>query len=126
MKLIDMPSEKVTRILKARSAFTLEQIEAMTDSQGWEWIYANAKPRKERRSQVCFTGFSVTEKTALIDAALNAKLDVVDSVTKNLAFLCAGENAGPVKLAKAKGQGVLVLDKSQFLNLLETGEVPLE
>jgi NAD-dependent DNA ligase len=121
-----MPNEKVTRILKARSAFTLEQIEAMTDSQGWEWIYANAKPKKERRSQVCFTGFSVAEKAALVDAAFNAKLEVVDSVTKNLAFLCAGENAGPVKLAKAKEQGVCILDRSQFVNLLETGEIPIQ
>lgn len=121
-----MPNEKVTRILKARSTFTLEQIEAMTDSQGWEWIYANAKPRKERRSQVCFTGFSIVEKAELIDAAFNAKLDVVDSVTKKLAFLCTGENAGPVKIAKAKEQGVCILDKSQFLNLLDTGEMPIQ
>ena len=119
-----MASEKVTRILKSKSPFTAEQIASLTDAQGWNWIYANAKPKKERLSQVCFTGFTAAEKAELTNLAQESDLEVVGSVTKHLAFLCAGENAGPAKLAKATEQGVYVLTKEQFLNLLETGELP--
>jgi len=33
---------------------------------------------------------------------------VATSVTKSLAFLCVDENAGPVKLMKAKAQGIVI------------------
>ncbi len=118
-----MASEKVTRILKAKSHFSAEEISAMSDAQGWDWIYANAKPRKEKLTQVCFTGFSAADKNELTSLAQAANLEVVGSVTRNLAFLCAGENAGPTKLEKAKEQGNHILSKEQFLHLLETGEV---
>jgi BRCT domain type II-containing protein len=55
--------------------------------------------------------------------AATARLEVVGSITKNLAFVCAGENAGPSKLEKAKEQGVHVLNREQFEHLLETGEI---
>lgn len=119
-----MASEKVTRILRAKSPFSPKEIAAMSDAQGWDWIYANAKPRKEKLSQVCFTGFSAGEKAELTSLALSANLEVVASVTKSLAFLCAGENAGPAKLEKAATQGNHILTREQFLHLLETGEVP--
>lgn len=60
----------------------------------------------------------------LTTLAGESRLEVVGSVTKNLAFLCAGENAGPAKLAKATEQGVVVLNREQFEHLLETGEIP--
>lgn len=118
-----MASEKVTRILKAKSPFSVDEIAAMSDAQGWDWIYANAKPRKEKLTQVCFTGFSAADKAELTSLAHAANLEVVGSVTKNLAFLCAGENAGPAKLEKARDQDNHILSKAQFLHLLETGEV---
>lgn len=118
-----MAGEQVTRILKARSPFTADQIKEFSDSQGWEWIYANAKPRKEKLTQICFTGFSATEKVELTALAQAAKLEVVSSVTKGLAFLCAGENAGPAKLQKANDQGNHVMSKEQFFHLLNTGEI---
>lgn len=118
-----MAGEKVTRILRAKNPFTVEQISALSDVQGWEWIYANAKPRKEKLTQVCFTGFSVTEKFELSELAKAANLEVVGSVTKGLAFLCVGENAGPSKLRKAIEQGNHVMSKDQFLHLLDTGEI---
>ena len=118
-----MASEKVTRILKANSFFSAEEIAEMSDAQGWDWIYANAKPRKEKLTQVCFTGFSAADKVNLVALAQAANLGIVGSVTKNLAFLCAGENAGPAKLEKAQEQGNHILSKEQFLHLLETGEV---
>ncbi len=119
-----MPSEKLIRILKAKSPFSVEEIESLTEIDGWNWVYSNAKPAKDKLTQVCFTGFSTAEKTKLSTMAVESNLAVVSSVTKNLAFLCAGENAGPAKLEKAKGQGALVLNRMQFIQLLETGEIP--
>ncbi len=119
-----MPSEKLVRILKAKSPFTATEIEALTESECWGWVYANATPVKEKLTQVCFTGFSAVEKAELSALAWESKLEVVNSVTKRLAFLCAGENAGPAKLEKARQQGVLVLSREQFVQLLETGEIP--
>ncbi len=94
----------------------------MSDAEGWDWIYANTKPRKEKLTQVCFTGFSTADKNELTALAQSSNLEVVGSVTRNLAFLCAGENAGPAKLEKSKEQGSHILSKAQFLHLLETGE----
>ena len=119
-----MPSEKLTRILKAKSPFSSEEIAAMSDDAGWDWVYAHAKPKKEKLTQVCFTGFSTADKATLATLAAEARLEVVSSVTKSLAFLCAGENAGPAKLAKAREQGVTVLTREQFTHLIETGEMP--
>lgn len=118
-----MASDRVTRILKSKSPFTAEQIAEMSDVQGWDWIYANAKPRKEKLTQVCFTGFSAIEKSELTELAEAANLQVVTSVTKALAFLCVGENAGPAKLQKAKEQGNHIMSREQFLHLLDTGEM---
>jgi NAD-dependent DNA ligase len=118
-----MPSEKLTRILKAKSPFNPDQIAAMSESDGWNWVYTNAAPRKDKLIQVCFTGFSASDKASLTVSAVESQLAVVTSVTKDLAFLCAGENAGPAKLSKAKSQGVTVLTRQQFEHLLATGEV---
>lgn len=118
-----MAEEKVTRILRAKSTFTAEQIAVMSDEDGWRWIYANAKPRKEKLTQICFTGFSMSEKAELISLAQAAQLEVVNSVTKGLAFLCTGENVGPAKLQKAITQGNHIMSKEQFLHLLHTGEI---
>ncbi|MFB9133331.1 hypothetical protein QSH35_022180 [Xanthomonas arboricola pv. juglandis] len=62
----------------------------MTEVDGWNWVYANAVPRKDRLIQVCFTGFSAADKEVLIALASESQLEVVTSVTKSLAFLCAG------------------------------------
>ena len=118
-----MPSDKLTRILKAKSPFSPERIALMSEVEGWDWVYANATPRKERLIQICFTGFSASEKTELANLAQGHELSVATSVTKDLAFLCVGESAGPAKLAKATAQGVTLLTRSQFEHLLATGEV---
>ena len=118
-----MPSDKVTRILKAKSSFSQEQIAVMSDEEGWAWIYSQRSPPKEQLLQVCFTGFSVTEKEELIALAKRHRLAIAASVTRSLALLCVGENAGPEKLKKAKAQGVKLLTRSQFEDMLETGEL---
>jgi BRCT domain type II-containing protein len=57
--------------------------------------------------------------------ATAALFRVVTGVNSSLSFLCAGDNPGPVKLAKAKYYGVSIMNRAEFLNFLETGEIPI-
>ncbi len=75
---------------------------------------------------VCFTGFAKVDKEFLTQLAENNSMFVRSSVTKHLDILCYGYNAGPTKLAKALEQGVFILNKGQFEEMIETGEVPEE
>lgn len=120
-----MPSEKLTRILLSKSPFSEEQISQMADAEGWRWVYANAAPAKKHGIEVCFTGFSESEKTTVTQWAVEAKLAVVGSVTANLSMLCIGPNPGPAKLKKATSRGIPVVTLDQFKLFLETGELPL-
>jgi NAD-dependent DNA ligase len=119
-----MPSEKLTRILLSKSSFSSQQISLMTEAEGWRWIYANKAPEKENAFEVCFTGFSDSEKGMVSQLAVDAGFMVVGSVTKNLSLLCVGSNPGPAKLEKARKHGVTVVTLEQFKQFLETGEVP--
>jgi NAD-dependent DNA ligase len=119
-----MPTEKLTRILLSKSPFSQEQIAAMTDAEGWKWVYTNKAPVKKKNLEVCFTGFSDSEKGVLCQLATDSGLMVVTTVTRHLFCLCAGANPGPVKLAKAAKQGVPVWSLDQFNLFLKTGELP--
>ena len=119
-----MPSEKLTRLLRAKSPFGADEIARMSEADGWNWVYANASPRKEKLPAVCFTGFTVSEKAELSAMAEASHLSVASAVNKSLQFLCVGENAGPAKLEKARAQGVIVMTRLEFENFLETGELP--
>lgn len=122
-----MPSEKVARILRAKSNLSEEQIIAMTEREAWAWIYSQRPPKTEEKvDQICFTGFDQTVRALLESKAREAHLEVVKSVTKNLRYLCAGPNAGPVKLKKAEQQHVILMSLEQFENMVETGELPVE
>jgi NAD-dependent DNA ligase len=119
-----MPSEKLTRILLSKSPFSAEQISLMTEAEGWKWVYTNKAPGKEKHSEVCFTGFSDSEKASASQLAIDAGLTIVTAVTRNLLILCTGPNPGPAKLEKASKQRVPVLTLEQFKHFLGTGEVP--
>ena len=119
-----MATEKVAIILRARSDFSEEQIAAMSDTQAWDWIYARRRPA-ERRDQICFTGFSPSERSELeTSASAILNLEVKSSVTKGLRYLCTGPNAGPAKVTKAKEQGATVISVEQFQTFCATGEIP--
>ncbi|UXI00459.1 BRCT domain-containing protein [Photobacterium sp. TY1-4] len=75
---------------------------------------------------VCFTGFSKSDKSELTTIATEKSMLVRQSVTKHLNILCYGSNAGPKKLEKALEQGVMILNRQQFEELAETGEIPEE
>jgi len=79
--------------------------------------------KKEKLPEICFTGFSATEKARLCEIAESAHMLVAHSVTVSLSYLCIGENVGPAKLAKAQDQGTIFLSAAQFERLLETGEL---
>lgn len=125
-----MAGEKVTRILLAKSDLTAEQISKMSDKEAWHWLYSHFPPKSKRYNknvqQICFTGFSSSERKQLEREAEEAHLEVVKSVTKSLRYLIIGPNAGPAKIEKAKAQEVVILNKDQFHNMLETGELPIE
>lgn len=120
-----MASEKPTMILKSKTDIPIDDIDKLSDSEAWKIIYSIRKAKeKDDRLQVCFTGFGPTKKAELKLIAEENKFKVVGSITKSLDFLVAGDNAGPVKIRKAESQGVQFLSEEQFINLVETGEVP--
>ena len=84
----------------------------------------NPKPRVTDKLEICFTGFSKADKTNLEMIAVNHKFIVKKDVTKSLAFLCCGYNAGPTKKEKARNNGALAITEDQFNSLINTGEIP--
>ena len=74
--------------------------------------------------EICFTGFKKEDKIRLAEQARTAGMFVRDSVTKQLVYLCCGYNAGPKKIEKSRHQGAIILNELQFIELLETGEIP--
>lgn len=123
-----MTSKRVADILRSRSApFTEEQIEAMSDRDGWSWIYGHDKTKHEYKSptlpEICFTGFPDKEKERLCLLALDAGLLVKDSVTKKLMLLVTGAFAGPSKLSKAEKQGCTITDEVGFLAFIQSRRI---
>lgn len=114
-----MVSEKVRRILVSRGApFTEEEMENMSDRQGWDWIYTS-RPLKRKRDdhnlpEICFTGFG-SRKAELKAIAENNGFKCVTKVTKNIRFLCTGEDPGPAKLKEARERGVPIISEGEFL-----------
>ena len=102
--------------------------EASAEGQLSHHIAKNLPPKPSPRSHnlidICFTGFKSNDKERLIGLAESVGMAVRDCVTKNLNFLCGGSNAGPSKIEKARKQGVVFLSEKQFIQLLETGEMP--
>ena len=120
-----MPSEKLTRALKSRTDMPESAIENLSGSEGWDIIYSLLAAKKEKNlNEICFTGFSPSEKSSLTQNAEEYGMASVKSVTKSLKFLCAGPNAGPFKLKKAQLQGATILSRDEFNIMLETGELP--
>ena len=112
-------------ILLSKSDMSKEEISDLSDAEAWKIIYSiRTVKAKDMRLQICFTGFGTSKKQELVNLANSNDFKVVSSVTKKLDFLCGGENAGPKKIEKAKEQGVQFLNEQQFIQLIETGEIP--
>lgn len=85
---------------------------------------ADGSTAKPALPQILFTGFPAKARTEFEAASAAAGLEVVKSVTQRLTFLCAGPNAGPIKLAKARIQGVYIVTDSDLPAFLESGVLP--
>ncbi len=119
-----MPSDKVTRALLSKTEFSRDEISKLSETEAWNLLYERSPPKpKDRRIQICFTGFKEPEKLELVSVAESNGLRSVSSVTKKLAYLVCGDNAGPSKMEKAAEQGAYILDASEFLTLMKTGEL---
>lgn len=119
-----MPSEKLTRILRAKCGLSEAEIGAISDADGWKLVYANRPANAAKRYEICFTGFSDAEKTELTQIAVERGMTVVTTVTRHLDCLCVGAYPGPSKLEKAQRQNVQCLSADEFKLLVDTGEVP--
>lgn len=120
-----MASEKPSMILASRTDMTGREIAALSDGEAWRIIYSLPRSSNpDDRLQICFTGFTPSQKEVLMGLAEENDMKVVMSVTKKLNFLCVGDNAGPKKLEKAISQGIQVLTESQYVAMIETGEIP--
>lgn len=119
-----MPSDKVIQILLSQTDLHPEQIRELTEPQAWRLVYSIPKPARDQRLQVCFTGFGATRRAELSALAVDGGLRVVTAVTRDLALLVCGSNAGPSKLQKAGAQGATILDEREFGEFMATGEIP--
>lgn len=121
-----MPSEKVASILRSKTELTDDTIARLSDNEAWQIIYASIRPspKSPKLPHVCFTGFPPAEKERLQLSASGAGLHVVTKVTRSLAMLITGPNAGPAKMKQASEIDAAVLTESQFTEFVRTGELP--
>lgn len=76
------------------------------------------------KPQILFTGFGAARRAALEADCAAAGLAVVKTVTQRLVFVCAGPNAGPAKVGKARVQGCYIVTEADLPALLESGVLP--
>lgn len=75
------------------------------------------------RGAILFTGFKSEDRISLEKLAAENGLHVVKTPTKNLAFLCAGYNAGWTKVQAAVEKGAFILSEAQLLAMFQTGVI---
>lgn len=86
--------------------------------------YREKRQPKQHKLEICFTGFKESDKSNLKQIAKNAGMIVRTSVTGYLDILCCGFRAGPKKIEKSKKMQVIIMTEEQFMNMIETGEMP--
>lgn len=80
--------------------------------------------KKTESREVCFTGFEVPVRAELEHLAEVAGWRIRKSVVLSLTLLVAGPNAGPSKLATAKGFGKEIIDEAAFRERLKSSAPP--
>ncbi|WP_445672676.1 BRCT domain-containing protein [Pseudomonas inefficax] len=87
---------------------------------------SNKAPKKASTGPnvILFTGFPTSYRSELEVLAEEYGMKVVKTPSKTLTFLCYGDNAGPSKVAKAQEAGAFIVSAEDFLNLIQTGELP--
>lgn len=86
--------------------------------------YTPPPPKPETGPEICFTGFPKIQRAHLEQIATASKMVVRKDVTKALAFLCCGPNAGPAKMDRARERDCLIIDEPGLKMMLDTGELP--
>jgi hypothetical protein len=84
------------------------------------------KPKPWEAFDVCFAGYFDDEKEELVQLAKSAGMTVRQDVTTHLSMLCCGSETAPRKIKRARENGAIIVNVSQFLAFLETGEVPVD
>lgn len=115
--------DRVNHYIKGAEA--LDEPQALRD-------YTVPKPQRrtssynpDRRPEICFTGFAKADKARLEALATAAGFyPTKKTVTVHLLALCCGPRAGVKKIEKATEQGCLILNESELIQLIETGEIP--
>ncbi|WP_345850863.1 BRCT domain-containing protein [Shewanella algae] len=76
--------------------------------------------------EICFTGFDAVDRQNLINLAESAGMIARKNITKNLHLVCAGQNAGPTKIARASEFNIPVIDPDVFDLMLTNHQLPDE
>ena len=100
----------VTRaVIRTSGALHMLQLEGYKSARFFKWL-VNHPAR-------------MLDIKELIAIAVQHDFHGAKSITKDLSFLCIGENPGSSKVKKAKEQGVEIISKDSFLGIIETGEI---
>lgn len=81
--------------------------------------------RRQKGITVCFTGFSEVDKAHLRKLANENGMNVVKSVVIGLCYLVIGGEPGKLKVEEAHRKNARIITKDEFVNLINTGEIPL-
>lgn len=127
-----------TRYIQGRTAddslprtFRKDRIQAFLEGHE-QLLFDHAPPAPEpapkadpdTRPHILFTGFKAADRARLETMAAENGFRVMKTVSKTMAVLCIGYNAGPTKVEDAREKGAFIVDQEQLQHLIETGEVP--
>lgn len=120
---------KQTNVLSVKESYDAALDEALLRQANYQPLERKRIPsrdnwnNREGKLEVCFTGFSKSDKEELISFAKDNDIFIRTKVTKNLGLLVCGETSGWRKLEDANKLNVpRVVGKDGFYNFLETGE----
>lgn len=126
-----------TRYIQGRTAtdslprtFRKDRIQAYLEGHD-QLLFDRAPPAPEpapqaqpdTRPQILFTGFKTADRLRLEAMAAENGFRVMKTVSKALAVLCIGYNAGPTKVEDAREAGAFVLTDVDLMHLIKTGEI---
>ncbi|MDO6525422.1 hypothetical protein Q4519_06965 [Motilimonas sp. 1_MG-2023] len=81
---------------------------------------------KNKKPEIFFSGLWREDREYYEDMAQIFGFKVVKSMTKNVAYLCCGVNAGPKKIEEANARGITIMDTSEFDTMINNLAAELE
>ncbi|HDR1413177.1 WYL domain-containing protein [Pasteurella multocida] len=89
-------------------------------------VLSTSKPQitSSLNLEVCFAGFEKENKEILEQKAIDSGLTVCSSVTQNLKFLVIGPAIQHKIMKLAQEVNATLLSEFEFLEMIETGEIP--